>query len=319
MIEVRSLTKNFGKLRAVDAVSFSVEQGNTLALVGTSGSGKTTTLKMLNRLVEPSSGEILINGENIMQQSIIALRRNMGYVIQNSGLFPHYTVAENIGLLPALLGWSAEKRRQRASDLLQRLGMDSAIYLDKYPQQLSGGQQQRVGIARALAADPPIILMDEPFGALDPITRQSVRREFKELDELSRKTSILVTHDIEEAFEMADQVCLLDEGRVQQLGTPRDLLFDPANTFVQQFLGEKRFQLELQTLQLRHMIADLPPLKDSASATIQFAPRTTIQVALDRLVSQESKRKLASVEWEGQQRQFNLETLMSSLQKTLNQ
>jgi osmoprotectant transport system ATP-binding protein len=257
MIEVRHLRKVYTSTVAVADLSFRVPAGQTLALVGTSGSGKTTTLKMLNRLIEPSAGEILIEGVNARRLPLTAMRRRMGYVIQKIGLFPHYTVAENIAVVPRLLGWSAERTRSRSAELLERLGLPTD-FLSRYPHELSGGQQQRVGIARALAADPPIILMDEPFSALDPITRQELRRDFRELEELQPKTVVLVTHDLAEAFQLADQICLLDGGELQQLGSPAQLLLRPQNDFVRQFIGDQRLSLSFDILRLA-ALQGLPP------------------------------------------------------------
>jgi len=284
MIEVRYLSKRYASVEAVKEVSFQVEEGQTLALVGTSGSGKTTILKMLNRLVEPTSGQININGTSILDQSVTDLRRRMGYVIQDTGLFPHYTIAENIGLVPGLLGWDAARIHQRTVELMTRLSLPADIYADQYPHQLSGGQQQRAGIARALAADPPIILMDEPFGALDPITRQDIRSEFQELEELKRKTTILVTHDVEEAFDLGDLVCVLDAGTVQQTGTPQELLSSPANEFVQRFLADKFTTLQLQVLTLADLLTDWEPASEADEQLPLFPPNQSLQSTMDRLL-----------------------------------
>jgi len=248
MIEVKDITKTFGAHTAVDHVSFSVKEGETVVFLGTSGSGKTTLLKMINRLIEPDSGEIIIDGRNVTEQRPEDLRRNIGYVFQNIGLFPHYTIAQNIGTVPRLLGWKNDRIAQRVATLMEKLQLDPDQYLSAWPRELSGGQQQRVGIARALAADPPVLLMDEPFGALDPITRSSVRKDFKELDELRSKTIVLVTHDIQEAFELADRILLMDKGRIIQEGTPDELLFKPAGEYVRQFLQDQRFQLEAERI-----------------------------------------------------------------------
>ena len=310
MFEVRQLSKTFGALTAVDQVSFRVQEGQTLALIGTSGSGKTTILKMLNRLIEPTDGAILLNDENIRDKPIIELRRQMGYVIQDTGLFPHYTIAENIGLVPGLLGWDKKDTRQRIYKLMERLALAPDIYADKYPHQLSGGQQQRAGIARALAANPPIILMDEPFGALDPITRKDIRREFAELDELANKTTILVTHDVEEAFEMADLICVLDHGRVQQLGTPREILFAPTNDFVRDFVQDKRTQLQLQQIRL----ADLTGAATSQIATPEKKGQgdLTVQEAIDLMLQQGCDQ--ITTELAGQTYTFTFAQLMEGLQ-----
>ncbi len=253
MIAVENLRKTFGDKVAVADLSFSLERGQTLALVGTSGSGKTTTLKMLNRLIQPTSGRILIDGQDTASLPLAEMRRKMGYVIQQIGLFPHYTVAENIAVVPQLLQHEKRTIQARSRELLERLSLPSDQYLDRYPHELSGGQQQRVGIARALAASPPVLLMDEPFSALDQITRQELRRDFRELEALKNTTTVIVTHDLEEAFELADQVCLLDHGELQQLDTPRQLLANPANEFVRTFLGSQQLRLALQVL----TVADL--------------------------------------------------------------
>lgn len=248
MIEVKNITKTFGAYTAVDDISFTVHHGETVVFLGSSGSGKTTLLKMINRLLEPDSGEILIDGHSIIDQRVEDLRRKIGYVFQNTGLFPHYTIGENIATVPRLLRWDRKRIAERSITLMEKLQLSPAQYLAAYPRELSGGQQQRVGIARALAADPPILLMDEPFGALDPITRSNVRKDFKELDELRSKTIVLVTHDIQEAFELADRILLMDKGRIVQQGTPDELLFNPKGDYVRQFLQEQRFQLEAERI-----------------------------------------------------------------------
>ncbi len=260
MIKVEDLSKSFGKIKAVDHISFQVKERENLILLGTSGCGKTTTLKMLNRLIEPTSGKIFINGENILMQPPEILRRGIGYVLQNNGLFPHYTVAENIAIVPQLLRWDRKRIENRVSELLEKLHLDTT-YLNAYPNELSGGQQQRVGLARALVADPPVLLMDEPFGALDNVTRSKIHAEFKALDELKRKTIIMVTHDVQEAFELGDRICLMDKGRIIQNGTPAELLFNPVNSFVKDFLKEQRLQLEFKALHLIDIWDWLPTSK----------------------------------------------------------
>ncbi|WP_310394660.1 ATP-binding cassette domain-containing protein [Hymenobacter sp.] len=256
VIRASHLHKQFGAHAGVQDVSFAVAAGETMVLLGPSGCGKTTLLKLLNRLIEPDGGTVEINGRDARQQPVEALRRGIGYVIQQVGLLPHYTVAENVAVVPRLLGHAPAAIEARTTALLTRLHLPPARYAGQYPHQLSGGQQQRVGLARALAADPPIVLLDEPFGALDPLTRASIRREFRELEELRRKTVVLVTHDVTEAFELADRILLLDAGRVQQLGTPRELLFRPANDFVRRFFAAERLALQLRTLTLGDVFGD---------------------------------------------------------------
>jgi len=252
MIIAEHLSKHFGKTAAVDDISFEVKEGETLVLLGTSGCGKTTTLKMINRLTEPSGGRISVNGKDVLEQNPDQLRRGIGYVLQNNGLFPHYSVSENMAIVPKLLKWDQQKIKQRTQVLLEKLHLPEN-YLSLYPNEMSGGQQQRVGLARALMADPPVLLMDEAFGALDPITRAAIRKEFKNLDELKRKTIVMVTHDVQEAFEMADRICLMDAGKIKQIGTPAELLFKPAEPFVASFLDDQRLQLELKAISLEDL------------------------------------------------------------------
>ncbi|HEY4208901.1 MAG TPA: ATP-binding cassette domain-containing protein [Puia sp.] len=247
MIKVENITKTFGGFTAVDHVSFTVREGETLVLLGRSGCGKTTLLKMINRLIEPSSGEIYIDGDEIHNRRPEALRKKIGYVFQNTGLFPHYTISENIAIVPRLLGWDKQRIAERSVSLMEKLHLP-VEYLGYYPRQLSGGQQQRVGLARALAADPPVLLMDEPFGALDPITRASVKKDFMRLDEIKNKTIVLVTHDVQEAFELGHCICLMDKGRIVQAGRPEDLLFRPSEDYVRNFFEDQRFLLEAATI-----------------------------------------------------------------------
>src|SRR5699024_4660721 len=227
---------------ALDELNLEVEAGELVCLVGPSGGGKTTALQLVNRLVDLSSGDIRIGGRSITDQSAIELRRTIGYAIQQSGLFPHYTVADNIATVPVILGWDKEQIRTRTSELLELVGLSPVeTWLSRYPAQLSGGQQQRVGIARALAADPPVMLMDEPFGALDPITRVTVQDEFLAIHRAVGKTTLFVTHDIDEAIKMADRIAILKPGgKLAQFDTPEQVLSNPADDFVAEFLGAER-------------------------------------------------------------------------------
>lgn len=252
MIEVHNITKSYHSTPVVNNVSFSVAPGEVLVLLGTSGSGKTTTLKIINRLLEKDSGKILIESEDSDKLTPYELRRKIGYVIQSIGLFPHYTIEENIAVVPELLGWNKARIQNRVDSLLEMMNLPSSVKSRK-PHELSGGQQQRVGIARALAGDPSLILMDEPFGALDPITRQELQKEFKQIEGAINKATILVTHDIIEAMVLGDKICLLDEGRVQQIGTPKELLFKPANKFVEEFFYQHKLQLELNAVSLQDL------------------------------------------------------------------
>ena len=257
VIVTRDLVKDFGSERAVDGVSLNIYPGETLALIGSSGSGKTTILKSLNGLIPRTSGEIEIFGKSIDAWELVNLRRKMGYVIQEVGLFPHYTIGENISLIPELLGWGRHEIGRRVGELLEKVRLDPYLK-DKFPDMLSGGQQQRVGLARAIAADPEVVLMDEPFGALDPIIRSGMQVEFKRMEGLAGKTIILVTHDMDEAAVLADRICLLDKGRIQQTGTLRDLLFKPANSFVRQFLDHNRDSLEWRAIRIGDVEEFLP-------------------------------------------------------------
>ncbi len=238
MIELEAVRKVYpdGHV-ALREVSLAVERGTTLALLGPSGCGKTTTLKIINRLLTPTAGRVRIDGRDSAGMDPIALRRGMGYVVQDAGLFPHLTALGNVEVVPRLLGWPPERRATRARALFALMGLDFAELARRYPAQLSGGQRQRIGLARALAADPPIVLMDEPFGALDPITRRRLHEEFLALKGRLRKTVVLVTHDVEEAFQLADRVAVMHDGAVALFGTPDEIRAAPASAFVAEFLG----------------------------------------------------------------------------------
>ena len=261
MISLQNVTKRFGDTIAVDNISFEVKEGENMVLLGTSGCGKTTTLRMINRLIETSEGEIFVDKENIKNIPPEELRRNIGYVLQHNGLFPHYTIAENIGIVPQLLKWPQKKIAERISILLDQVHLSQDI-LSLYPQQLSGGQQQRIGLARALAADPPVLLMDEPFGALDAITRNNITKEFSRLEVLKNKTIILVTHDIREAFELGDTILLMDKGKIVQQGKSTELLFHPKSQFATDFFAAQKMQLELNAVLLKDIFQNLGNEKD---------------------------------------------------------
>ncbi|MCB9715367.1 MAG: ATP-binding cassette domain-containing protein [Myxococcales bacterium] len=242
MIELRGVRKEFPgptgtPVVAVDGVSLRVAAGELLCLIGTSGCGKTTTMKMINRLVEPSDGEIRVDGRDIRERDPTVLRRGIGYVIQKGGLFPHLSVAGNVGLLCRLEGWERARIEARVAELLQLVNLAQEL-ATRYPRELSGGQRQRVGVARALALDPPLVLMDEPFGALDPITRRQLHAELRQLQDRVGKTIVLVTHDLGEAFALGDRVALMDRGRIVQLGTEADFRERPATPFVEEFVRE---------------------------------------------------------------------------------
>ncbi|MEB5970655.1 ABC transporter ATP-binding protein [Pantoea dispersa] len=247
MIEFHQVSKAFAGKEAIRNLSLKIEKGSFTVLIGTSGSGKSTTLKMINRLVEHDSGEIRFAGEPIEQMDARALRRRIGYAIQSIGLFPHWNVAKNIATVPSLLGWPREKIAARVDELLALLNLDGSL-ATRYPHQLSGGQQQRVGVARALAADPELLLMDEPFGALDPVNRQALQQEMLRIQQLSGRTVVLVTHDIDEALTLADRLVLMDGGEIVQQGRPIDLLTQPASDFARQFFGRSELGVRLLAL-----------------------------------------------------------------------
>ena len=298
MIAVESVSKAYDSHSVVSNVSFTVAAGETLVLLGTSGSGKTTLLRMINRLVKPTVGTIRLDNKDVSQVKPEELRRKIGYVIQQSGLFPHYSVEQNIELVPTLLGWSHSRTKQRVRELLEVVGLEPQ-YAKRYPHELSGGQQQRVGIARALAADPPVILMDEPFGALDPITKQQMAHEFASWGVLQEKTIVMVTHDVLEAFALGDHICLLDQGRIQQEGTPKELLFRPKNEFVHSFFRTQQLRLGLEVVRLKDIMGLHQPstVDDRQEGHIsRIAESASVFEALDRL--EEGKSRLI-VEREG--------------------
>jgi osmoprotectant transport system ATP-binding protein len=261
MIRLEALTKVYttgqGSSTAVDRVSFEVGDGETCVLLGPSGCGKTTTLRMINRLVVPTSGKILIAGRDTDAVDPVELRRTIGYVIQQIGLFPNMTVAENIGVVPRLLGWSVDKRRRRAEELLAMLALEPSQFLDRYPNELSGGQAQRIGVARALAADPPVLLMDEPFGALDPVNREVIQDEFLRMQRTLRKTVLFVSHDIDEAVKMADRIAIFRDGRLVQFAAPDTMLAHPADDFVASFVGGDRTLKRLRLILVSEVMVAL--------------------------------------------------------------
>ncbi len=264
MIELENVIKVFPDgTEAVKDLSLKVPRGEICVLIGPSGCGKTTSMKMINRLIPITSGKIYVNGQDIQTFNPQDLRRNIGYAIQQVGLFPHMTVRENIEVVPKLLGWSKQERLKRARELLDMVGMDPDTYLDRHPSELSGGQQQRIGVARCLGADPPNLLMDEPFGAIDPITREKLQDEFLRIQDEIQKTIIFVTHDIDEALKMGDRIALMSEGELIQYSTPPELLANPANDFVRDFVGADRALKELRLLRVEEVMNPTPPTVDA--------------------------------------------------------
>ncbi|MFJ9817652.1 ATP-binding cassette domain-containing protein [Streptomyces sp. NPDC101151] len=261
MIRFEQVTKRYPDgTTAVDGLSFEVSEGELVTLVGPSGCGKTTTMMMVNRLIEPTSGLILVNGEDIARVDPVRLRRRIGYVIQQVGLFPHRTVLDNTATVPALLGWKRVKARARAAELLDLVGLDPKTYGPRYPEQLSGGQRQRVGVARALAADPPVLLMDEPFGAVDPVVREQLQDEFLRMQAAVRKTVLLVTHDIEEAVRLGDRIAVYGQGRIEQFDTPGAVLGSPATSYVAGFVGADRGLKRLSVTEIEPDDLEQPPV-----------------------------------------------------------
>ncbi|MEC1680862.1 choline ABC transporter ATP-binding protein OpuBA [Bacillus mojavensis] len=285
MLTLQNVSKTYkGGKKAVNSVNLEIEKGEFICFIGPSGCGKTTTMKMINRLIEPSAGQIFIDGENIMEQDPVELRRKIGYVIQQIGLFPHMTIQQNISLVPKLLKWPEQQRKERARELLKLVDM-GPDYLDRYPHELSGGQQQRIGVLRALAAEPPLILMDEPFGALDPITRDSLQEEFKKLQKTLHKTIVFVTHDMDEAIKLADRIVILKGGEIVQVGAPDDILRNPANEFVEEFIGKERLiQSSSPDVERVDQMMSTHPVTITADKTLSEAIQLMRQERVDSLL-----------------------------------
>lgn len=270
MIQLEHVIKKYGDFTAVEDLSLTVQDGEICVLLGPSGCGKSTTLRMINRLLEPSGGNIYINGKNIRDYQPEKLRQSIGYVVQSTGLFPHMTVMKNISVAPELLGWDKDKIAKRVDELLDLVGLERSIYRAKYPRALSGGEAQRVGVARALAADPPIILMDEPFGAVDPINRKNLQQAFLNIQKKLHKTIVFVTHDVEEAIYMGDKIAVLNNGRMEVYASPDYLLTYDDNSFVSSFLGQDYplkmlGRVTLQTVLIPHKLCGGPTVAESRS------------------------------------------------------
>lgn len=274
MIQIDNLTKIFdtpnGPVTAADHIQMTVPEGEICVLLGPSGCGKTTTLKMINRIVPPTSGKVWIHGEDTTALNTVDLRRNIGYVIQQIGLFPNMTIEENIAVVPKLLGWAPDRYLARAKELLDMVALDPSVFLQRYPKELSGGQQQRIGVARALAADPPVMLMDEPFGAIDPINREVIQDEFLKMQKTLKKTIMFVSHDIDEAVKMADRIAIFREGKLVQYDTPDDLLAHPKDEFVESFVGDDRALKRLRLVRVAQVM-DTSPAFVRTSDTLERA------------------------------------------------
>lgn len=292
LLKLENVSKVYkGGKKAVNSINLDIAKGEFICFIGPSGCGKTTTMKMINRLIEPTSGNIYIDGENIMAQDAVKLRRKIGYVIQQIGLFPHMTIQQNISLVPKLLKWPEEKRKERARELLKLVDMGPE-YLERYPHELSGGQQQRIGVLRALAAEPPLILMDEPFGALDPITRDALQEEFKKLQRTLNKTIVFVTHDMDEAIKLADRIVILKDGEIVQVGTPDDILRYPANDFVEEFIGKDRLIQSSPEVERVEQIMNVNPVTVTAGKTLSEAIQIMRRHRVDSLLVIDEKRRL---------------------------
>ncbi|MEX0430216.1 ABC transporter ATP-binding protein [Spiribacter insolitus] len=298
MIELDGVSKYFGEEAAVDGISLTIPDGSLCVLVGTSGCGKSTTLRMINRLIEHSAGEIRIDGHQIRRFNEETLRRRIGYAIQNTGLFPHWTVARNIGVVPRLLKWDKAAVDRRVEALMALLSLDIDEFADKYPHQLSGGQAQRVGVARALAADPEILLMDEPFGALDPITRSSLQAELLRIQSHIRKTIVFVTHDMDEALRLADHIVVMRAGRIIQQGAPADILSHPADDFVETLVGGRDRGLKRAALTRVGDMMD-PAGDDAPAAAATVTPEDSMRLAVS-LMLWHGVSRLAVVDEAGQ-------------------
>ncbi|MCP3740964.1 ABC transporter ATP-binding protein [Rossellomorea sp. BNER] len=292
MIKFVNVSKKFSDgTEAIKGIDIEIPEGKLVALIGPSGCGKTTTMKMINKLITPTAGKIFINGEDITAKNEVELRRNIGYVIQRIGLLPHMTIEENISLVPRLKGWKKEKYQSRVNELLELVGLEPDVFKTRYPLELSGGQQQRVGVVRALAAEPPIILMDEPFSALDPISREQLQDELKDLQKKIHKTIVFVTHDMDEALKIADEIVVMRDGKIEQIATPDELLRNPANEFVHTFIGEDRINQGISNRRVMDIMISLHQTDKlerdlaiiSFDSTITEAAKQLIRQNVDKL------------------------------------
>lgn len=296
MITFDKITKKYDQHLVVSDISFEIQKGEMVVLIGESGCGKTTLLKIINRLVKPSSGNVYINGENILKKDVIELRRNIGYVIQQTGLFPHMTVRENIEIIPRL-----QKKKDKTHilnktiELMEMVGLKPEQYLERYPFQLSGGQQQRVGVARAFACDPDVILMDEPFSALDPITRVQLQDELVELQSKLKKTIVFVTHDMDEAVKIADKICLIDKGRIVQYDTVEEIMKNPANEFVSEFMGANRIWSSPEYIKARDIMIKNPVCVSPDTTVLRSMERMRFQKVDSLLVTDKEKHLLGLI------------------------
>ncbi len=294
MIEFKNITKSFKSRVILDKINLNINKGELIVLIGPSGCGKTTTLKMINKLIAPTSGQIYINGKAIADENTIELRRNMGYVIQQTGLFPHMTVEENIGLIPTLERWPEDKVREKTVELMKMVGMEPEEYMDRYPGELSGGQQQRIGVARAFATNPDIILMDEPFSALDPITRNQLQDELYNLQQELKKTIVFVTHDMDEAIKLGDRICIMKDGAILQFDTPENILKSPAHGFVEEFIGKNRIWKQPEFIKAKDIMIE-NPITASGTRTVLHGIEIMVSNKVDSVLIVDKERKLEGI------------------------
>ncbi|TDL31758.1 ABC transporter ATP-binding protein [Jeotgalibacillus sp. S-D1] len=297
MITFNHVTKRYNEEKtAVKDLNFTVEKGNIVVLLGPSGCGKTTLLRMVNRLESISEGNIVINEQDSMDLNAIELRRKVGYVIQSNGLFPNMTIEENVMIVPDLLGWTKKEKRERFDYLMKLIGLDPKIYRKRFPHELSGGQQQRIGVVRALAADPPVMLMDEPFGALDPIIREKIQDEFLQIQREVKKTILFVSHDIDEAIKMGDKIVLLRDGEIMQYDTPSEMLTHPKNEFVSQFFGKDRAikSLSLHTVKNLQEVIGLAHIDDAIEDTKTINVNQDLRNTISMLLNQEADQVIVT-------------------------
>lgn len=322
MLEFKNVTKIFKNQTIIKDINFTVNKGEFIVIIGPSGCGKTTTLKMINKLIAPTSGNIYLEGKDIFKEDTIKIRRNMGYVIQQTGLFPHMTVGENIGLIPGLEKWSEDKILERTTELLKLVGMEPKDFIDRYPFELSGGQQQRIGVARAFAINPDIILMDEPFSALDPISRSQLQDELFNLQQEFKKTIVFVTHDMDEALKLADRICIMKDGDILQFDVPEEILKKPANEFIEEFIGKNRLWQQPEFINAKDIMIS-EPIKTIGSRTVVQAIEIMKSNKVDSLLIVDKLNKLEGIVTLKDIRKKDLgstklETIMERELKTVN-
>lgn len=322
MIEFKDITKDFKGNEVLKKINLKINKGEFVVLIGPSGCGKTTTLKMINKLIVPTSGNIYIDGKDISKAEPIELRRGMGYVIQQTGLFPHMTVGENIGIVLTLKKWTEDKIREKTISLLKMVGMEPKDYIDRYPCELSGGQQQRVGVARAFAGDSEIILMDEPFSALDPITRNQLQDELYDLQQELKKTIVFVTHDMDEALKLGDRICIMKDGDILQFDTAEKILKNPSSIYVEEFIGKNRIWKQPEFIKAKDIMIS-QPIKTSANRTIVQAIEIMKSSKVDSLLIVNKENKLTGIVTlkdigKHDNKSLKLENIMEKEIKTVN-